>query len=553
MYDKCNKTAWFDEPGGKGKFCGKHYENNMVNIKNIRCEHDDCKLQPCFDEPGGKGIYCKKHKTATMINVKNKICIYEGCECSRPRFDEPGGKGIYCKTHKTDTMVDVCNKKCGYDGCNIRPNYDEPGGKGKFCKTHKTDIMIDIKSKKCIHEGCNSTNPVFGESGVKGRFCKIHKTDTMIDIKNKKCLYEGCNKQPLYDEIGGKGKFCKTHKTDTMIDVIHKRCTYEECNSLNPVFDEPGGKGKFCSIHKTSNMIDVRNNKCVHEGCGKHAIFDELGGKGKFCSSHKTNIMIDIRSKRCIHCSSRASFGKPGIPISHCAKHRLPGMIRLPTRKCKTKNCKQIALYGINYIANHCENHKTDEEYNLIERECKSCHLTFILDNNNICEFCNPDTFKISRLAKQTAVFNYLDQRKELPEPKSTDTMIEGGECGKERPDRVYDFGDKIIIIECDEHQHKNRQCDCEQTRMVNIGQSFGGIPVYFIRWNPDDYSPANAKKEPEIVSKRHILLGDLLRDINNEKYILPNALVSAIYLYYNNWSNLYNEQWNILTSFTNI
>jgi hypothetical protein len=30
---------------------------------------------------------------------------------------------------------------------------------------------------------------------------------------------------------------------------------------------------------------------------------------------------------------------------------------------------------------------------------------------------------------------------------------------------------------------------------MVNIGQTFGGIPVYFIRWNPDDYSPENDKK----------------------------------------------------------
>jgi len=89
----------------------------------------------------------------------------------------------------------------------------------------------------------------------------------------------------------------------------------------------------------------------------------------------------------------------------------------------------------------------------------------------------------ISRLAKQNDLMNYLDAR-DL-KGVSTDIVIDKGECGKERPDRVYDFGDKIVILECDEYQHRDRQCLCEQTRMVNIGQSFGGIPVYFIRWNP--------------------------------------------------------------------
>ena len=52
---------------------------------------------------------------------------------------------------------------------------------------------------------------------------------------------------------------------------------------------------------------------------------------------------------------------------------------------------------------------------------------------------------------------------------------------------------------------------------MVNIGQSFGGLPVYFIRWNPDDYS--SDKKEPELLAKRHKLVGDLLKDIKNGRF----------------------------------
>jgi hypothetical protein len=129
----------------------------------------------------------------------------------------------------------------------------------------------------------------------------------------------------------------------------------------------------------------------------------------------------------------------------------------------------------------------------------------------------------------------------------STDVVIDDGICGKERPDRVYDFGDKIVVLECDEHQHRDRVCVCEQTRMVNIGQSFGGLPTYFIRWNPDDYSPESDRKNPEVLPKRHKLAGDLLRDIRVGTYALPTGLVSAVYLYYDGWDSLATAEWSVL------
>jgi hypothetical protein len=170
------------------------------------------------------------------------------------------------------------------------------------------------------------------------------------------------------------------------------------------------------------------------------------------------------------------------------------------------------------------------------------------LDKENKCENCNPESFATARLAKQNAIMAYLDGRG--LQGSSTDIMVDNGICGKERPDRVYDFGDKIVVFECDESQHDDRQCLCEQTRMVNIGQTFGGVPVYFIRWNPDDYSPESDRKMPEELAKRNKLLADLIRDIKNNKHALPKALVSVIYLYYDGWSSLAEEEWHILTSF---
>ena len=82
---------------------------------------------------------------------------------------------------------------------------------------------------------------------------------------------------------------------------------------------------------------------------------------------------------------------------------------------------------------------------------------------------------------------------------------------------------------------------------MVNIGQSFGGTPVYFIRWNPDEYSPRNENKIPEPLTKRYKFVRDVINDIKKDNIQLPLALVSVLYMYYDEWDSLNEEKWHIL------
>jgi hypothetical protein len=188
--------------------------------------------------------------------------------------------------------------------------------------------------------------------------------------------------------------------------------------------------------------------------------------------------------------------------------------------------------------------HKLEGEDNLIEKACKSCDLVMVLDISGLCEFCNPESFKRGRLAKQNALFEYLDE--EGLNGDSTDTPVDKGLCGKERPDRVFDFGDKIVVLECDENQHKERNCVCEQTRMVNISQSFGGVSVYFIRWNPDNYKPGN-ENNTEDLKKRYKMCGELIKGIKNGRCEVPLSLLSVIYMYYDGWVDMSEETWKIL------
>jgi hypothetical protein len=318
----------------------------------------------------------------------------------------------------------------------------------------------------------------------------------------------------------------------------------------------PGGKGMYCVKHKTADMVDVKNKRCVWDGCDKQPAFDVPGGKGMYCVKHKTADMVDVKNKQCAFdgeggCKTGARYGKPGLPVSHCAPHRLKGMIRKSNATCANTKCRELAVWGSNWVPKHCEEHKTVDEDNLVERQCRSCPFLYVLDKNDHCENCDPTAWVTARLAKQNALMSYLDTREaQLGRPVSTDRAVGGGECGADRPDRIYDFGDKIIVVECDEDQHRGRACLCEQTRMVNIGQSFGGVPVYFVRWNPDDYAPKDHRKNPELLAKRHKLCGDLLADIKEGRAVVPAALVSVIYLYYDDWSDLTKESWVVVTAF---
>jgi hypothetical protein len=66
------------------------------------------------------------------------------------------------------------------------------------------------------------------------------------------------------------------------------------------------------------------------------------------------------------------------------------------------------------------------------------------------------------------------------------DKIVEGG-CSRRRPDVRIDMGSHIIIVECDEDQHKGYSC--ENKRMMEIFQNCGNRPIVFIRFNPDSYT----------------------------------------------------------------
>ena len=319
-------------------------------------------------------------------------------------------------------------------------------------------------------------------------------------------------------------------------------CARVGCTTKKPRYGVDKYSELYCREHADPGMVDVVNRRCR---CGKsQPTFAMEGDRAECCGKCRDPGMVDVVSRRCEHseCTKSAWKGIPGHSPTRCAGHVCDGMIKYPRSRCTFRDdsgvkCRELALYGITDPL-HCETHVQPDENNLVERQCSECKCTFVLGPDGKCGYCNDENRIRACLAKQRQVQAYLDRRAETEEILrycSYDRQLDGGVCGRERPDFLWDCRTHFVILEVDENQHSERENECETTRMKNIGQSLGGPKVWFIRYNPDPYRTDGDQYDPTQI-RRH---KSLLRTI---KHCLANPppetdFVTARYLYYNGYT----------------
>ncbi len=515
------------------------------------CIHTNCKKSSCYGIKGGlkkDATFCVSHKPVDYVDVVHKTCISKGCK-TIPNYGIKGGTkkdAEYCVSHKPVDYVDVVNKKCIFEGCKTKPNYGIKGGlrkDAKYCVSHKPVGYVDVISKTCISEGCK-TIPNYGIKGgtrKDAEYCVSHKPVDYVDVISKTCISEGCKTRPSYGIEGGTKKdaeYCVSHKPVDYVNVVNKKCIFEGCKIQSSYGIEGGTRkdAEYCVSHKPVDYVNVVNKKCIFEGCKTKPSYGIKGGlrkDAKYCVSHKPFGYVNVVDKTCISkgCESLPMHGPLFKEKIHCSMHKTPNDYKNNKPICEYKDCKINAYYtkkNIDLYPTRCEEHSDDTYYNIIEKECTKCNLLWIVNENGLCNDCNEFFKEKPKTRKEKVVVNYLKTKNEL-KIDSTD-KIPDGSCNKYRPDIVYDFGTHIIIIEIDESQHKTYECRCEQARMINITQDYGGIPVTFIRFNPDSYIDKNNKKQNSKIEDRLGVLSEIIDKIKN---IIPKELCSVIYLYY--------------------
>lgn len=528
-YKDCKKTALFSKTGKNLEYCGDHKTDDMIPPEHLKCIELNCKITGTFIGKDKKR-YCINHVPLEYTSINTNKCI--GPECNKqPTFGYEGQKAITCKIHKTDVMVDLCSKLCSVIGCQKNVSYGFSDGNATRCKEHVEEGMIDVKHNRCYYKDCNII-PSFGYIDGTAISCKQHKKPEMMH-KNKTCDYNNCDIKPTFGRVDEKPIRCQKHKEADMIDLVSKKCYFDGCNK-NPSLGYEQGKPISCLEHKKENMFNVKDKKCDNLNCQIIATFNYINECPLKCKIHALPGMIDVTAIRCSNCDTIAGFGLPGNPATSCAKHKTIGMISHPSKKCTAKNCNNPAIYGIKTQI-HCEDHKKTNEYNLIEKECSSCKLLMILNDKNLCGFCDTDMIKTFKLYKQNKIKQLLDTKKY--KYQIYDRVVDSN-CGLERPDFVFDCTTHFVVLEVDENAHNasnyKKQSDsnytCEEIRMINISQALG-MKTIFIRYNPDDYK-VNGVKSKISENKRQLTLLkylDRCRKMKTSKL----SYLSVMYLFY--------------------
>lgn len=513
----CHLKPAFNFPKLSPMYCNAHKKDGMVNVITRKCE--TCGRVASFNVPGAMARYCKKHAKVDMIYVKGQRCE----KCHRlPYYNHPGTTSCrLCHVHKEVGMINIQVKRC--EKCRRSAAFNIPGAKlRRFCKEHKEPGMVNIASKRC--ESCSKI-PVFNIPGSKeGRFCLKHKNIGMVDVVSRRC--EKCDRHPNFNQPMYKiGRFCDIHKDPGMVSVTTKRC--ETCTH-SALFNRPGLKsGRFCDEHKQHGMINVKSKKCDFSGgCLKVPWHGVAGGHATRCAEHKDLHMVPL-TKRCNFaggCMKNPTYGFPGQSPLTCAEHHSAGMLFKPKRRCQ--ECDQPALYGMCLVPEFCEHHKSPEHMNLVQQECKICVVLDVVDEEGKCARCSDYLSRRVYLRKQKLVKRWLDWEDDLKH-HVYDRALDGPGCSKERPDFVWELPTHSVILEVDEEQHRDRPCECEQVRMINLTQA-KQRPCIWLRYNPDAYKGGTTTDRV-----RREFLVNVLRACFKSKPHSPAETCRVLHLYF--------------------
>ena len=421
-------------------------------------------------------------------------------------------------------------------------------------------ISIENKRKKamprkCQIQGCEKTAKLRSNDGDPIKYFCLTSNDehnssktglTFTKIVNCPCqtcvsLAVEDVKEATYGPIvNGKLKrmYCKHHisKNESAQIVpkiaIVRQCVFEGCQ-LQPSFCLPGEtKRKFCKKHKPETAVNTAialNLTCIYESA-------EEG--------------------RCI-ISANYGFADDQKP-RYCQTHRLAGMKnivemnRKSPRGCEVVGCPITrAIFGLpgDKKATRCRNHRTERMIDVVTKKCNGCGLYVVNGTkNNLCSYCSPDTKK--QRQKETIIENILQLSFPTRNFVNNQTFAMDTSCSikKYRPDFSLDCGFYYIIVECDEDAHRQYDNSCETKRMYEIASGLG-MPVIFIRYNPDSFTMGNETKHARISSefKRMQLVRIIDTYLNTVTYesmdeVFKKSTIIVHYLFYDNQEQSYSR-----------
>uniref|UniRef100_A0A6C0DKH6 Uncharacterized protein n=1 Tax=viral metagenome TaxID=1070528 RepID=A0A6C0DKH6_9ZZZZ len=149
------------------------------------------------------------------------------------------------------------------------------------------------------------------------------------------------------------------------------------------------------------------------------------------------------------------------------------------------------------------------EKYEMMHCQCGICKSSMVSKKSKyypLCEpcFCQeyPDSpLSVNYKTKERYLFDEIKNRFSGVSMRLNKRVDNG--CSGKKPDILIDKGIFSIIIECDENQHKNYEC--EEKRIMELFQDLGNRPLIVIRFNPDSYITNSVKYDGCFEDIKHL------------------------------------------------
>jgi hypothetical protein len=302
-----------------------------------------------------------------------------------------------------------------------------------------------MNKEKIIFKLCNNCNFFINEIN----FYKGRNNCKKCEYQRRKCEH-GKQKYQCID-CGG-SNICKHGKRKSIcIDCggssfcKHGKIKYQciDC-----------GGSQICKHGKQKSIcIDCGGTQICEHGKQKSLCVD-CGGT-QICEHGKIK-------QHCIDCG--------GSQICEHGKHKYQCIDCNPNCACIT--CKSIYIDKRRQFYPHCE----------------ACFSNLYPDHPKVRNYKRKEHYFQDEI--QTRFQNDKDNYKMI-----FNKIVDDG-CSKRRPDVLLDLFLFVLIVECDENQHKRDSYipECENKRMMCLFEDLGNRPIVFIRFNPDGYTDDKEK-----------------------------------------------------------
>ena len=307
-----------------------------------------------------------------------------------------------------------------------------------------------------------------------------------------------------------------------------QKVTDEKIENLPPVKNRTIG----------NKYIDEKGNIVIWTGIRLHCKHNKRKSRCKDCKGNSI-CEHNVDKYNCKKCKG-PSICVHGIQKSYCKKCKGGSICKHDKVRTSCKDCKGGSICDHNKRKSLCSICSVNRK-----NFCKLCDSIFVrgCSYDPLCFRCyclsNPDKSIPRRFkSKERYIYDILkdDYENEFIYDKSV------GGCSKYRPDFLFDCLTHSVIVEIDEEQHRNTQC--EEKRMMTLFEDLGNRPLILIRFNPDRYYENDEKyqsiftfdEKNNIIANKEELekrIKILLETINYHRENIPEKEVTEIKLFY--------------------